>query len=225
MARWITKEEAAKMMDCSLKSIYRYTRRGLLRSQYEVQDGKKRFLVNEDDLQVLTKGRRDLLNSPYTRDMINMLLLDVQTLKTQMATVLRILNVNYVPLSFSDGEYRAFYMAANQFSTDGWSPHVEDQWADYFVRLKVEDLDQLERITMDTHPWRPVLRLAVAMHLRPWNTRLRDLFGTGRSNVHQVAGMWCILKDRSQKEFHMLAERDAAPSRKLLRRITKEQDQ
>jgi hypothetical protein len=83
----------------------------------------------------------------------------------------------------------------------------------------------MERITGDEHPWRPILKLAASMHLRPWNTRLRDLLGSGRSNVHQVAGMWSVLKERSQKEFHMLVDRDSAPSRKLIRKLAKDQDQ
>lgn len=221
MANFITKEEAAKLMDCSVKSIYRYAKRGLIRTRYE----DKKFFVNEEDLQTLRKGRRDQLNSPYTRDIINMLVLDMQTVKTQMATVMRILNINYVPLGFTDPEYVAFYQTADQLSTEGWSPHVEDQWADCFVRLKVEDLTAMQRLTADDHPWRPILRLATSMHLRPWNTRLRDLFGSGRSNVHQIAGIWCVLQERSQKEFHMLVERDTVPSRKVMRRIAKEQDQ
>jgi hypothetical protein len=221
MSNYITKEKAAEILDCSIKSVYRYAKRGLIRTKYE---GKK-FFVSEEDLHSLTKGRRDVMNSPYTRDVINMLVLDMQTVKTQMATVLRILNINYVPLGLSEHEYLNFYQSAIQMSTEGWSPHVEDQWADYFVRLKIEDLNSMERITGDEHPWRPILKLAASMHLRPWNTRLRDLLGSGRSNVHQVAGMWSVLKERSQKEFHMLVDRDSAPSRKLIRKLAKDQDQ
>ena len=220
MADWVSTLEAANLLDVHPRSIYRYTKRGLIRVKYE----KRKLFISREDLVVLQVGRQDTLTSPYTKDTINKLILEVQQLKTQMATVLRLLNVNYVPLGFTDPEYRAFYQTADQLSTEGWSPHVEDQWADYFVRLKVEDFDSLERVTGDLHPWRPFLRLAVGMHLRPWNTRLRDLLGSGRSNIHQVASMWCVMKDRSQKEFSMLVERDATPPRKLIRRISKEQD-
>jgi hypothetical protein len=217
--QFITKEQAADLLDCHIKSIYRYAKRGLVRSKFE----GKRFLVNYEDILTLRKGRRDPINSPYTRDTINLLLNDVQTLKTQMSTVLRILNINYVPLNLTDPEYRNLYLMAEQFSMEGWSPHVEEQWADVFIRLKIEDLDTLERVTGDPHPWRHFMRFVTTMHIRPWNAGLRDMLGSGRSNVHQIAGIWCVMKDKSAKEFQLLVDRDAAPVKKLIRRLSKEQ--
>jgi hypothetical protein len=216
---FITKTEAAALMGCSPKSIYRYVSKGLIRHHY---DGRY-LMVCEEDVLGMRLGRREMLNSPYTRDIIDKMVLDIQQLKTQMETVLRMLNINYSALNFTDPEYRNFYLVACQLANEGWSPHVEDQWADYFVRLKIEDLESLERITQDPHPWRPLLKLAATMHLRPWNTKLRDMFGAGRSNVHQVSGMWSVMKEKSPKEFHMLVNRDSSPERKLVRRLDKEQ--
>lgn len=150
-----------------------------------------------------------------------MLQAQVQTLTMQMATVMRLLNVRYEPLKFTIPEYMNFYQTAEQMSVEGWPPHSEELWSEYFVRLTVEDLEGIELATEDKHPWRPLLRLATTMHLNPYNKQLTEILAAGRTNVQRVAGIWCVLHDESPRTFDLLQERDAAPLKKLLRRLNK----
>lgn len=215
----MTTQQAARYLGVSMRTIYRYTTKGLLEAKCE---GRKLFVAEEDVIK-LKKGRRDMLSNPIQRDILAKLQAEVQTLKTQMATVMRLLNVRYEPLDMTLPECDLFYKAADQYSTEGWPPHIEEQWAEYFVRLKIEDLEKIELAVNDPHPWRPLLRLAATMHINPWNRELTELLGAGRTNVLQVAGIWCTLKGESPRTFDILQERDAKPLSKLARRMQKAQ--
>jgi excisionase family DNA binding protein len=218
-SKYLTVKQAAALLGVSTRAIYRYARRGLLQTKLE---GRHTF-ISEEDLRLVKKGRHDALSSPVKRDIIAKLQAEVQTLKMQMSTVLRLLNVRHEPLNFTAPEYQNFYQTAEQLSMDGWSPHAEELWAEYFVRLSVEDLEGIEAATGDKHPWRPLLRLATTMYLSPYNKHLADMLASGRTNVQHVAGVWCVLHEESPRTFDLLQERDAAPLKKLIRRLQKSQ--
>lgn len=214
-SKFLTIPQAAKLLGVHERSIWRYARRGLFQSKCE----GRRTLVAEDDVIGMKKGRRDAISSPLQRDVISKLLAEVQTLKTQVATCMRILNVRYDTFNFTIPEYENFYRSAEQLSNEGWSPHSEEMWADYFLRLRIEDFEKIELATQDKHPWRPFLRLAATMHVNPWNPDLTDLFAAGKTNLQQAAGVWCVLKEESPRTLDILLERDTAPLKKLIRRM------
>jgi excisionase family DNA binding protein len=218
-SKYMTVEQAAAILSVSSRSIYRYVKRGVLRAQCEGRS----VLILEEDLLNVKKGRHDALSSPVKRDVISVLQAEVQTLRMQMATVMRILNIRYTPLNFTIPEYLNLYQSAQQLSTEGWAPQHEEIWSEYFVRLTVEDFEGIELASEDKHPWRPFLRLAITMHLSPYNKHLVETFAAGRTNVQQVAGVWCVLREESPRTFDLLQERDAKPIKKLVRRLQKHQ--
>lgn len=214
-SKWLTIDQTAQILKVSDRSVYRYLNRGIFQTKIE---GKDTFILEEDVLK-WRKGRRDLLSSPLNKDIVQKLQADVQTLKTQVATCMRILNVRFDPLNFTVPEYDHLYRTADQLSNQGWSPHEEEMWAEYFVRFRVEDFEKVEVATSDKHPWRPFLRLASSMHINPYNSDLSDMLAAGRTNIQQVAGIWCILKEESPRTFDILQERDAKPFKKLMKRM------
>lgn len=216
-SKYITVPEAAKRLGVGRRTIYRYSKRGLFRTQCVGRS----LLILEEDFEQVKKGQREALTSPINKNIVTKLQVQVQTLTSQMATVLRILNIRYEPLGFTVPEYLRFYQSAQEMSTNGWSPFDEEMWADYFVRLTVEDLESIEMASEDKHPWRPVLRLVTTMHLNPYNKHLTEVLAAGHTNVKQVAGMWCVLHDESPRTFDLLQQRDAAPFKKLVRRLKK----
>lgn len=218
-SKYMTIDQAAAVLGVSRRTIHRYTERGLLSGKCE----GRHTLISEDDLRLVKKGRKDISASPVRRDMVLKLQVEVETLKSHMATVMRILNIRYQPLNFTVPEYETFYKAAVQMSEEGWAPHSEEMWADYFVRITVEDLEGIELASEDKHPWRPLLRLATTMHMNPYNKELTDVFAAGRTNMKHIAGMWCILRGESPRTFDLLQDRDAAPLKKLVRRLKKDQ--
>lgn len=213
----MTVAQAAAVLGVSTRSIYRYAKRGVLRAQCEGRS----VLVLEEDLREVKKGRHEALSSSVKKDVVSTLQAQVQTLTMQMATVMRLLNVRYEPLKFTIPEYLNFYQTAQQMSVEGWAPHSEEMWSEYFVRITVEDFEGIEFATEDKHPWRPILRLATTMHLNPYNRHLTDMLAAGRTNVQRVAGVWCVLREESPRTFDLLQERDAAPLKKLLKKLHK----
>lgn len=223
-SKYITKQRAAAILDVSDRTVTRYMKKGLLRFEYQkTGTGRSPYVVEEDVLR-LQKGRKDLLATPLNRDILTALRMEIQTLKSQMAAVLKVLNLQHDELRFTPMEYKNAYEAADQYSVDGWPPHIEEPWADTFLRMRVEDLEKMVPVTNDAHPWKPFLRLATSMKLRPWNTKLRDVLAAGENNLRQMAGIWCVLKGDSPKTLDLLTERDAAPLNKLLRRMGKVQN-
>ncbi len=220
-SKWLTIKQASKIVGVCERSIYRYATRGIFQTKTELIGKVKTTLILEDDVLNWKRGRRDLLSSPLQRDVIQKLLGEVQTLKTQVATCMRILNIRFDPLNFTVPEYEHLYRAAEQLSTQGWSPHEEEMWSEYFVRFRVEDFEKVELATQDKHPWRPFLRLASSMHVSPYNSDLTEVLGAGRTNLQQVAGVWCVLKEESPRTFDILKDRDAVPLKKLMRRMNR----
>lgn len=213
----LTKPTAATMLDVSERTIYRLMKQGVLRTETK---GRNIYLVEEDVLK-LKKIRLDGPVITINRDTIPMLVARVQTLENQVATLMRLLNVKYEALSLTDSEYKLLYDMAESYSLEGWPPHAEEQWADMFVRMKMEDLEKLEEVSGDKHPWRHILRLATSMHLNSYSKDLRDQFAAGRNNIHSVAGVWCTLKGESPKSFDLLLQRDTLPIHKLMKKLTK----
>lgn len=217
--KFLKKERAAALLGVSRRTIFRYLERGLLKPAF---DGKQ-IGVWEEDVLKLKNAREIDAPTALDRDLVMKLMVEIDTLQGQMATVLRILNVKFDALNLTDPEYRSLYAMIDTYSVQGWSPHIEQQMADTFVRLRIEDFERLEAVTGDPHPWRPILRLATTMHLSAFDRGLQDQLAAGRSNVHNISGMWCTLKGSSPKAFDLLVQRDAAPVKKLLRQLAKNQ--
>jgi DNA-binding transcriptional MerR regulator len=214
---FVYKERAAELAGVCERSLFRYARKGLIKTRRE----GRRTLFSEEDLLRLKKGRRDVLLAPMRRDTITKLISEVQALQMQVSTITRILNIKYDSLDMTLPEYERFYQSAEQYSFEGWPPHVEEMWADYFVRIKVEDLEKIEKLTGDPHPWRPFLKLVSTMHLKSWNKDLMEQLAAGKNNLHQIAGIWAALKEESPRTFDMIAERDSSPNKTIVKRMTK----
>ena len=217
--KYITKKEAAALLQKSPRTIANYLSKGLVRFEYR---GKVAYLLEEDVLR-LDKGRKDPASYPLNRDTFERMQVELDALKAQMAVVLRILNLRHMELTLTPVEYKNLYDGANQLAAEGWPPHVEEQWSDVFLRLRVEDFEKIEPLVEDPHPWRAFLRLATSMHLRPWDKNLREIFAEGRKRLEQVAGMWCVLRGESAKNFDMLAKHHASPFKPTMRRMKKAQ--
>lgn len=210
----LTKKRAADILGLSERSVYRYMQLGRLRVVYE---GKMSGIPEEEVYKL-----KQVLTGPTPSKLdVSMLLARVLTLENKVAVLERIANVHYEPLNLTLPEYRTLHQMAEVFATQGWAPHVEEQWADTLVRLKLEDLEKLEEALEDPHPWRAFLKLASSMHLNCYQTELRPQFAAGKNNVVSIATIWCTLKGESPKTFDLLMERDASPNRKLMKKLAK----
>jgi DNA-binding transcriptional MerR regulator len=217
MNRFLKKSKAASLLGVSSRTIFRYLAKGLLTPAYSGHN----IGVWEEDVIKLKKLRQQDAPTVMDKELVLRLMTEVETLKSQMATVLRILNVKFDPLNLTTPEYRSLYRMAEHYSTEGWPPQSEQQWADTFVRLRIDDLEEMKEASGDEHPWRCLLRLATTMHLNAYDKTLQDQLAAGKANVHNVAGTWCILQGETAAQFALITRRDAAPHRKLLRKLGK----
>lgn len=214
--RFLRKEKAAALLGVSPRTIYRYLRKGLLLPAFQ----GRLIGVWEDDVLKLKKLQEIDAPTP-DKELVLKFMTEVETLKSQMATVLRILNVKFDPLGLTGPEYRSLYRMAEHYALEGWPPQAEEQWADTFVRMRIEDLEELALSVEDEHPWRPFLKLATTMHLNAYNKSLQDQLASGKSNIYNIAGVWCVLKGETAAQFALIARRDTAPNQKLVRRLSK----
>jgi len=205
------------MLGVCNRTIFRYLEKGLLVPAY----CGNCIGVWEEDVLKLKKLREQDAPTVLDRELVLRLLTEVETLKSQMSTILRILNVKFDPLNLTTPEYRSLHTMAELYSTEGWPPQAEQQWADIFVRLRIDDLEEMKEATGDEHPWRCLLRLATTMHLNAFDTTLQDQLASGKANVHSVAGTWCVLKGETAAQFALITRRDATPNRRLVRKLGK----
>src|SRR5690349_23958354 len=96
-SKYLSIEQAAKILGVHPKSIYRYARKGILTT---ICDGRH-TLVLEESVLLHKKGRHDALSSPLNKDIIANLIARVQTLETKMSAVTRLLNLRHDPLNIS----------------------------------------------------------------------------------------------------------------------------
>ena len=217
MNKFLKKGKAASILGVSSRTIFRYLKKGLLVPAY----CGNTIGVWEEDVIKLKKIREQDVPTALDRELVMRLLTEVETIKSQMSTVLRILNIKFDPLNLTPPEYRSLYEMTEIYSNEGWPPQAEQQWADIFVRLRIDDLEEMKEVSGDEHPWRGLLRLATTMQLNAYDNNLQNQLTSGKANVHNVAGTWCILKGESAANFALITRRDAAPNRRLVRRLGK----
>jgi DNA-binding transcriptional MerR regulator len=217
MNRFLKKSKAASILGVSSRTIFRYLEKGLLVPAY-CGSG---IGVWEEDVLKLKKLREQDAPTAMDRELVMRLLAEVETLKSQMSTVLRILNIKFDPLNLTTPEYRSLHRMAELYSNEGWPPQAEQQWADTFVRLRIDDLEEMKDASGDEHPWICLLKLVTTMHLNAYDKSLQDQLASGKANVHSVAGTWCILKGKTAAEFALITRREGAPNRRLVRKLGK----
>ncbi len=215
MSKIVSKDRAITLLEISERTFYRLMNSGLLKPVYE---GRKVGFYEEEVLQ-LKRVRNDPVS--LNKDLVGMLLAKVQTLENQMSAVMRILNIKFDPLKLTSPEYRNLYLMADHYGREGWPPQAEEQWADVFVRLRLEDFEEISSIVGSEHPWIPFLRLATTMYMACADSAYRGQLAAGRTNVFQVAGIWCTLKGETVKEFDLHIKRSAQPSNKLVKKLGK----
>lgn len=212
---WV--EDAATFLGVNSRTVRRYISKGYLRSEY----CHRKLMVYKSELLQLKKDEEEPIPFPINRMSLARLHTRVTTLERHVATLMRILDVRYDPLNLTDAEMLSLYRQAEHLSLKGWSPYEEEPWSEYFLRMKLEDIEQCSRVSEDPHPWRAFLRLVSTMFLQPFNKDLRDNFAAGKNNLHGIAATYCQLKGESPKAADILTKRDAAPMKRLLNKLAK----
>jgi excisionase family DNA binding protein len=210
--KFLTKKQAAQYLGVGVRMIFKYIEKGYLRTEKR----GKHVGVFEDEVESLKKERIEPSPIPLTARTIALLHIEVKTLRMQVNTLMRLMDVKYEPLELTAPEYQTLYRMADQYWREGWSPHVEEMWADTLVRMKIPDLEKISEVSGDEHPWRPFLNFAKALHMRPYNEGLRDMFAAARNNLEHLTILWGQIKGCPVEEMHLMIKREATPSKRHL---------
>jgi len=223
-SRFLTKKEAAKVLGCSERTIFYKVQRGELRT---VKNGHRVDILEEDVIALRDSQRKSdgekALPFAINRQTLMRLHTENSILRRDVDQILRVLNIRKDPLRFTDLEITSLYQMANTYASDGWPPHVEETWAGYLQRIDAQHFGQIERMTKDSHPWRPFLRLASTMALRPYNTELSIQLSSAREHMQMMTSVWFEIKQISPRQLDAMLNREARPSKRLLNKLERRQ--
>lgn len=212
---FISRREAASLLGVADRTIRVYVRKGMLRTQREGME----VLVHRDDVAELKKIQVEPISVVINKYRLAQLFSRVAVLESNVATLMRLMNLRRSPLSLTGPELLALHKVAESYCCEGWPPHAEEMWADLFARFSHTEFELLEKVTDGPHGWVPFYRLCSTMFLRPFDKELTDQFAYGKHNLHNLATVWNSLKGMSPTKIVMMLRDDAAPLKRLVNRL------
>lgn len=212
---YVSIEKAAEHIGVSRRSIYEYIKKGFLRTKKE---GKGSVVLREDVLTLKELRDRDDLPYPVNKMTIGRLDARVQMLEKQLSVVLRILDMRHEPLNLSVSQLNSLYVMAQHHLENQWSPHEENIWVDTFLRITIEDFEEMSKMVEDEHPWRPLYQLCRAMLQAPCDYDHKLNLNAGKANLEKIAQIWTNLKGWDDKKLQKVIEKDDKAVRKTVRK-------
>jgi hypothetical protein len=213
---FVTKEEAAQILEKGIRTVYRYIDKGWLKTCHRGN------LIGTSRQSVYSlKAEMEREANPY---LIHTKILEhrLAVAESRISAMMRMLNLRNEPLSLTDPEAKSLYDMVDYCAKQGWSPHNEETFIDSFMRMRDENLEQFRQVTGDEHPWRPFLMLAGTIRAALFNRALQTDADLAASHLNVLSLMWCKRRGESAKTFDLLVARDAVPLNKLIRRLERE---
>jgi excisionase family DNA binding protein len=220
---WISRERAREALNVSNRTITEYIRNGQLTTLRDPDNGK-RLLINRSDVKALIEGRKKGLPRAVNALSVARLDAEVQFLKKQVETLMRLVDVRYDPLDLSKDELASLWKMAHHHTKVPWSPYEESMWCDVFVRLRIEDIEVMAEAVDDPDPWRPFYMLAKAMIDHPHNGDTRLLLSAGKVNIERIGFIWSQkLNTNDGHDVHKMVAKDDVLVRRLGRKLERVQ--
>jgi excisionase family DNA binding protein len=216
----ISKAQAAKLMGVSIRTLYYHIENGRLR----VYGTGRKAGVSEDEVLRLMQDEEEPVPIEFTKANFQKVYRDLQYVMSRLHTLERIYDVKLDRLNLSDKELHQLYEAAKNYGQEGWPPHVEQTWADTFLRLNHDDLRQLQDYIKEDHPWKPFLLLCGCMHQAPYNKFLKDQFNVGRHHLQNLVTYWGQLRGESPTIINAMVRDEAEPMRRLINKLQRDKN-
>ncbi len=197
----ITRTRAAKIIGVKPVTIEDYLRKGYLNRI--VIHG--RIYVDKDEAEALKAG----LNSPV-KDVngviVSKLTAIIREQQKDIEVIKRILNMYNEPLDMEDFSIEALYKAAIELRFESWPEDWIDEWIATIIRMRCEDLFQLEKITNDEHPWKPFLKLIIIIQDVLRKEKKFDVLETAnsaRAHLDEIINVWCQVKNKPSRNIKL----------------------
>ena len=156
-------EEAARHLGVSHRTVRSYIARSLLTTR-RISGDRRKWL---DPLEV-EELRRDRVEgtrantAELKREVVD-LRAGLRRVRAELDLVLRILDMNEVPLQLTpDRAVQLYHAAVQELRSTAWTEEELLRWAEIFLRLQEEDF-RVVHAAVGSVPWTPFLRLCVSM--------------------------------------------------------------
>ncbi len=209
---WISIPKAAEALEVSVRQIYKYIKQGQLTALQE----RKTRSVNRKDVKALIDAKKKGVPRAVNALLVLRMDAEIQVLKKQVETLMRLQDIRYEPLTLDREDMTNLFDMATHHLTSPWSPHEETMWCDIFVRMRLEDVEKIDR----PDPWRPFLSLAKVMLNHPYNVDNKLILSSGKENIERIGFTWAQTMDQKDaSEMNHLIKKDGVQERRMDRRL------
>lgn len=187
----MNKKEAANFLGVTERTINNYINKG-----YLLTDIKLRGFVNDESV----KQFKRILESPIPLNKLSFtkLLMTVERQERELAVIKRILNIYDDPLNLPDNAILSIYNMADITKLKSWPEDWELDWADYLNRITDKDLQQIEKLTGELHPWIRFYKLCVALEELKLPVEINNLYIRARNRFIQLANVWVTVRGNTE---------------------------
>jgi len=188
----ITKKEAERVLGVTSRTIYRYIEKGYLKQI----DKNKRLYLDSEEVEGLKKALEDPVKD-IDKTIISKLFAMIKEQRSEIDTIKRILNLYYEPLELEDFSIKAYYSTALDLKIETWPEGWRSEWPLFIMRLREEDLFQLEKVVSDPHPWKPFLKMIMVIQeilKKEKDIQHLELFSAARKHLNNLITVWCEIK-------------------------------
>ena len=216
---YLTIADTAKELGVTERTVRNYIRHGYLST---VRTKKNTQLVSRKDLRKMIeakKGKR--YNHGATINRVNLLEAEYAILRKQMNVLLRMNDMwdETESLNMKPRELAALHEQAYELLKNTWSPADEEYWVEFFIRLKMHDLDAMSEL-VEEHPWRPFYALCQAMYANPHNPDNKLMLTKGLSSLENIAAIWSHkIAKIGIRQHEKIEAKDKKQVRKTLRKV------
>jgi excisionase family DNA binding protein len=218
---YVTIDKAAEHLSVTRRTIYKYIKRGFLRTKKE---GKGSVVLKNDVRTLLDLRSKKDLPYPVNKKTLARMDARIQMLEKQVETMMRILDMRHEPLGLSVSQLNGLYVMAHHHLKNQWSPHEELIWVDTFIRIRFDDFEEMQKMVDDEHPWRPLYQLCKAMLQAPCDPDNKLQLNAGKSNLEKIAQVWTAMRGIDDKKLVKIVKEDDKAVRKVVRKRKPEED-
>lgn len=212
----ISIEKAAEALSISRRMVYYRIKKGSLRT---VKNGQKQLVLRRDVTQILEERKIHQITVTVSKKTVQSHERRIHMLENQVRLLMRMQDLFNEPLTLSAIELKNFHEQAEYCLKESWSPQQEHMWKDFFIRLRIEDLEKLGPVLFVAEPWLVFHSLCKAIMEAPHDLELVLQFSAGKTNLERIAYVWATANKKNSKELDKIIKTDQKQVNKVVRRV------
>jgi hypothetical protein len=191
---FISKVEAAKMLHINERTVFRYVVQGKLRLCVR----GRHHGVRRSDIRQLLRDREDPLPLAMNRRTLALARAELRIARMELDQCKDVLNMRWTPLGLTGEQLVERYQQAMFHVKDGCADAPLREWVEFLLRLRHHDLETIEALTKDAHPWRPFFHIAAGLDPRlnqqAKEPALAKYLAAAREHVDMMVYAWIVAR-------------------------------